>query len=366
MDASAERRSKHYPFHYWHQPRSSELGESATEFLHRLRGPTHVYLSGRDPSRCRVVVTLLHGNEPSGFFGLYQLLKRGLQPAVDLHCFIASVEAAQAAPVFFHRMLPGQEDINRCFRPPFTRSPQSRLAKGILDTLEQLAPEAVIDVHNTSGSGPAFGVTTFKDARHEALISLFTPRLMVTDIRLGALMEISNERYPVVTIECGGSQDLEANRLAAEGLEAYACRNDVLSPPPADFALDYFYNPLRLEMREGVEVSYQENLSRRHVVTLFPDIERYNFGYVEAGTALGYVQGKLEDALRVVGSQGESPVETFLDLRNDLLRTGRQLKLFMVTTNAEIARRDCLFYLVPAERHVDAQPSASQQGGRAL
>lgn len=362
MDASEERRSKHYPFHYWHEPRSNALGGSATEFLHRLPGPTHLYLPGKDQSRCRVVVTLLHGNEPSGFFGLFHLLQQGLQPAVDLHCFIVSVEAAQTAPGFFHRMLPGQEDINRCFRPPFTRSPQSRLAKGILDTLEQLAPEAVVDVHNTSGSGPAFGVTTFKDARHEALISLFSPRLMVTDIRLGALMEISNEHCLVVTIECGGSQDPEANHLAADGLEAFACRDDVLSPPPADFALDYFYNPLRLEMREGIEVSYQEDLSPRHTVTLFPDIERFNFGYIESGTALGYVQGELSEALRVVGSQGERPVKDFLDLRNKLLRTGRELKLFMVTTNAEIARRDCLFYLVPAERHVDAQPSASQQG----
>src|SRR5690554_6300339 len=107
MDVSAERRSKHYPFNYWHEPDTKSVGNSATEFLHQLPGPTHLYLPGKDQSRCRVAVTLLHGNEPSGFFGLYHLLKRGLEPAVDLHCFIASVEAAQAAPGFFYRMLPG-------------------------------------------------------------------------------------------------------------------------------------------------------------------------------------------------------------------------------------------------------------------
>lgn len=355
MEVSAERRSKHYPFFYWHEPEPSDLPGSAKGFLHQLEGPTHLYIPGEDESRCRVVVTLLHGNEPSGFFGIYRLLKQGLRPVVDMHFFIVSVEAAQAEPGFFHRMLPGQEDINRCFRPPFTRSPQSLRAKGIIDTLEQFAPEAVLDVHNTSGSGPAFGVTTFRDVRHEALISLFTPRLMVTDLKLGALMELSNERYPIVTIECGGSQDPEANRLAEEGLAAFASREDVLRPPAADFELDYFFHPLRLELREGAEVSYQEEPSSQHLVTLFADVERHNFGYVDAGVTLGYVQGEPADALRVVGSHGESPLEDFFAVCEGRLKTRRQLKLFMITTNATIARRDCLFYLVPAEHHVDAR-----------
>lgn len=354
MEVSEERRSRHYPFSYWHAPAPEALADSATEFLYQLPGPAHIYLPGRDDSRCRVVVTLLHGNEPSGFFGIYRLLKGGLQPAVDLHCLIVSVEAAQAEPGFFYRMLPEQEDINRCFRAPFTSSPQSRLAKGIMDTLEQFAPEAVVDVHNTSGSGPGFGVTTAKDLRHEALISLFCPRLMVTDLRLGALMELSSERCPIVTIECGGSLDPEARRLAEEGLEAFACREDVLSPP-ADYELDCFFNPLRLELREGVEVTYQEDYSSKHLVTLLPDIERYNFGFVDAGTALGYVQGDPEEALRVVGSHGEDPLGNFFTWQNNRLVTRRQLKLFMITTSATIARRDCLFYLVAAEHHVDAQ-----------
>lgn len=356
METSEERRSRHYPFAYWHAPQPDAVGHSATEFLYQLPGPTHIYIPGKDASRSRVVVTLLHGNEPSGFFAVYRLLKRNLRPAVDLHCFIISVEAAQAEPGFCYRMLPEQDDINRCFRPPFTGSAQSRLAKGIMDTLQQFSPEAVIDVHNTSGSGPGFGVTTFKDKQHEALVSLFSPRLMVTDLRLGALMELSSHDCPIVTIECGGAQDPEANRVAEKGVEAFACLQDVLLPPPVDFELDYFFNPLRLELRDGAEVHYQENPDGKHSVTLFPDVERYNFGFVDAGTVLGYVQGDHpEDALRVVGSHGESPLDDFFTWQDSQLRTRRQLKLFMITTDAVIARRDCLFYLVPAEHHVDAQ-----------
>lgn len=354
MNSSTEKRSKFYPFHYWHSPSADEVGGSATDFLHRLNGPAHVYIPGKDPSRSRVVVTLLHGNEPSGLFAVYRLLQEQTRPAVDLHCFIASVAAAKEPPGFFYRMLPDEADLNRCFKPPYTDSPQSRLARGILDTLEQFQPEAVIDIHNTSGSGPAFGVTTFMDPRHEALVSLFTQRIIVTDLSLGALMEISETRYPTVTVECGGAQDSESKLLAEEGLREFACRNDVLTAPSADFSLEFFYNPVRLELRPGATISYREEASPHHDLTLLPQIEHYNFGFIETGTPLGYIAKELACTLTAINSRGEEMLsEYFAVAEGGRLVPSQRLKLFMVTTNPEIARKDCLLYLVPATRHLD-------------
>ncbi|MGQ9425769.1 succinylglutamate desuccinylase [Gilvimarinus sp. F26214L] len=353
MNSFVEQRSNHYPFHYWHAG-AREIGETATEFLHALTGPAHVYIPGRDQSRCRAAITLLHGNEPSGFFATFQLLRKQVQPAVDLHCLIANVRAAQADPVFFHRTLPGETDLNRCFKPPFTSAPESRLAKGILDTLMQFQPEAVLDIHNTSGSGPAFGVTTFMDPRHEALVSLFTPRIMVTDLKLGALMEISETHFPTVTVECGGAQDPESPRLAEEGLTGFACRENVLTPPPADFAMDFFYNPIRLELRDKASLTYGDKPSARHDLTLLPQIETYNFGIVDPGTELGFSRRALREVLIAPDSRGHDRLDRYFSLIGGRLVTRRALKLFMVTTNAEIARDDCLLYLVPAERHRDA------------
>lgn len=356
MKTAAETRSRFYPFEYWHAPSADQLGGSATEFLQRMKGPTHIYIPGEDSSRARVVVTLLHGNEPSGFFAIYHLLRKQACPATDLHCFVASVAAAKEPPGFFYRMLPNDADLNRCFKPPYTESPQSRLAKGILDTLDQFQPEAVIDIHNTSGSGPAFGVTTFMDPRHEALVSLFTQRIIVTDLNLGALMEISESRFPTVTVECGGAQDSESHLLAKEGLLEFATRQDVLNPAPADFSLDFFYNPLRLEVRDGVTLAYSETANPLHDLTLFPQIEHYNFGFVDTGTALGYIRGDIECTLSLASSTGEEKLKEFFTVVEGRLVPSQTLKLFMVTTNPEIARKDCLFYLVPATRHVDTEP----------
>ncbi|MEX1033673.1 MAG: succinylglutamate desuccinylase/aspartoacylase family protein [Cellvibrionaceae bacterium] len=356
MNQALAKRSDFYPFHYWHCPAVSDVGGSATEFLRRLQGPTHIYIAGEDSSRCRVVVTLLHGNEPSGFFAIFRLLQRQVRPAVDLHCFIPSVAAAQASPGFFYRMLPDEADLNRCFKPPYTDSPQSRLAKGILDTLEQFQPEAIIDIHNTSGSGPSFGVSTFADARHEALVSLFTQRMIITDLSLGALMEISEAHFPTVTVECGGAQDVGSNRLAEEGLVQFACRSDVLTPPPADFTLDFFYNPIRLELRDQARVSYGEEPSPYHDVTLLPQIEHYNFGFIEVGTPLGYIAADFRDLLTAADSLGNDHLTEYFQVVDGQLVPTQALKLFMVTTNPEIARKDCLFYLVPAVLASESHP----------
>ncbi|GAB1258970.1 hypothetical protein NBRC116494_34720 [Aurantivibrio plasticivorans] len=338
-----------YPFQCWSSPASQELGESALDFLHHLNGPTHLYLPGQDGARSRVIVTLLHGNEPSGLIALYHLLKMGIKPAVDIHCIIASVAAAKSPPTFHYRMLPGQKDLNRCFSAPFEDNPQDQLAKGILETIEYLQPEAVIDVHNTSGSGPSFGVTTFMDPRHDALVSLFTQRMIVTDLNLGALMEISEHVVPTVTIECGGAADMESHLLAQEGIEQFVIRDDVLTPPQTDFDLELFHNPIRLELTENASIIYEEVPQQDVDLTLSPSIEHLNFGFVDETNDLGFLNTQMEDVLRATNSHGEEVSQHYFQTDNGILRPTQQLKFFMVTTNPEIAKKDCLFYFVTAD-----------------
>ncbi|MCG8414790.1 MAG: succinylglutamate desuccinylase/aspartoacylase family protein [Pseudomonadales bacterium] len=333
-------------FRYWKNPDPDDLGENVYEFLDSLTGPTHIHLSGQDSSRCRFATTLLHGNEPSGLHAVFTLLKRQITPAIDIHILIPSVDAAKQAPGFIYRMLPHQKDLNRCFQPPYGDSEQDLLAKEILHKLDSYHPECVIDIHNTSGSSPSFGVTTFMDAKHDALVSLFTHRMIVTDIKLGALMEISENLVPTVTIECGGAQDRESHLLATEGLERYMTQEEVLTIGHTDMSLEFFHNPLRLELKEGSEIAYGDHCLMDDGVTLLPDIENHNFGYVDKPDRLGFVSGNLDDTLAVKNPLGEQKASQFFELRDGALYPMDRLKLFMVTTNPEIARKDCLFYLV--------------------
>jgi len=184
------------------------------------------------------------------------------------------------------------------------------------------------------------------DERHDALVSLFTHRMIVTDLQLGSLMEISETMMPTVTIESGGAQDLESNAMATEGLIRYLTLDDVLSKQHGDMTLEFFHNPMRLELLEGKDIAYGDHCLIEQGVTLLPSVEHYNFGYVDSATHLGFVAGKLQEILSVRDNAEKERVTEYFEVIDGELYPRKKIKLFMVTSNPEIARKDCLFYLV--------------------
>ena len=335
-------------FHYWKNPAPDTIGSTSSEFLHKLPGPTHIHVPGRNSNRRRAVATLLHGNEASGLHAVFEVLRQKIVPAVDIHYFIPSVDAARQAPGFIYRMLPDQKDLNRCFKEPFDDTEQDQLAQELLTNLERINPECVIDIHNTSSSSPSFGVATFMDERHDSLVSLFTNRLIVTDLILGSLMEISQSKMQVVTKECGGTEDSKSNQMASEGLLKYITHENVLLEPHTDMSFEVFHNPVRVELRGKSEIAYGHRCLLAEGVTLLPDIDNFNFGYVQPENCLGFVSGNLATKLTVIDINRQERVLDYLRLSKGALYPTRRLRLFMATTNPEIARKDCLFYLIEA------------------
>jgi hypothetical protein len=332
-------------FRFLRNPAPESLGDNVEEFLRYLGGPACIYVEGDDSARCRALVTLLHGNEPSGVLGLWRWLKGAPRPAVNALCIVASVTAALTEPQFSHRMLPRARDLNRCFRPPFEDA-QGRLAEEILELLHFHRPEAVVDMHNTSGSGPSFAVCTYLDRQHDALAALFTRRLILSSLRLGALMEISDRECPTVTVEVGGRLDEEAHLLAYEGIGRYFGAGHVLVAEEADWGLERLYDPVRLELRPGVSLTYAEAPCPGHDITLRPDIEHHNFGGVDPGVVLGWTEGSAARLFRAEDAAGACAVDRLVRVEHGMLRPAQPLKLFMITTNAVIAQSDCLFYAV--------------------
>jgi hypothetical protein len=332
-------------FKFIRDPLATDIGNNVEDFLRRLGGPACIFLNGEDSSRTRALVTLQHGNEPSGVMALHRWLKSGRRPAVNVVCIVASVAAALEPPLFSHRMLPRARDLNRCYKPPFDDA-QGALAEEILEILHLHHPEAVIDMHNTSGSGPSFGVCTYMDRQHDALVSLFTQRLIVSNLGLGALMEISEHSYPTVTVEVGGRLDEEAHELAFEGMCRYFEAESVLAQEETDWGLELLRDPIRLELNDNVSLTYAEKMRVDYDITLKPDIEHHNFGGVTLETVLGWASG---DARRLFSAQdagGRCAVSRLVRIEDGVLYPAQSLKLFMITTNAAIAESDCLFYAV--------------------
>lgn len=332
-------------FNFIRDPQAEDVGNNVEEFLHWLGGPACLFLAGEDAERSRALVTLLHGNEPSGAMALHRWLQSGARPAVNVVCIVASVAAALEPPLFSHRMLPRARDLNRCFRPPYDDA-QGALAEEILEILRLHHPEAVVDMHNTSGSGPSFGVCTHMDRQHDALVSLFTQRLIISDLGLGALMEISEHSFPTVTVEVGGRLDEEAHQLAWEGLCRYFRAREVLDQGDTDWGLELLRDPIRLKLADNVTLTYADQASPNYDITLKTDIEHHNFGTVLPDTLLGWARGPERALFTALDAGGSCAVTRLVRIDNGELYPARPLKLFMITNNAAIAESDCLFYAV--------------------
>ena len=322
-------------------PRSEIIPGRVNEFLQALPGPAAIHLTGRDTSRTRVLVTLSHGNEPSGLEAVHQWLLEGRQPAVNIVIVLGAVEAALAEPMFFHRQLPGARDLNRCFNPPF-KDRQGQLAQAMLRHIREVEPEAVIDLHNTSGSSSAFAVSIGDAPERQALASVFVARAVITDLRLGSLME-QDLGCPVVTVEAGGSLDETSLVVAQEGIERYFCREDIFKDPDSILLLRH---PLRLELAPHSRIDYADRPLHDRDITVRADIEKFNFEPVNHRSPLGWLDAEGLEHLRIVSDLHPHEVDEFFRVEDGKLFPRLHMRLFMATTRPDIAASDCLFYFV--------------------
>ncbi len=332
----------------WEAPQPDEVGADPHEFLRRLGGPTWLVVPGEDRSRVRAVTTLLHGNEPSGLRGVHRWLLTGVTPAVDIVCGIPSVAAALTPPGFSHRRLPGHRDLNRCFKLP-DDGLEGRLAAELLAKLRHSQPEALIDIHNTSGLGPAYGASTRIDAERIAITSLFSEHLVITDVRVGALMEATEDDFPTVTIECGGIRNRTADIVALEGLARYVSVDQLFSRT-AEQRVTILKHPIRVRAVNGAEVAYSNAPVSGIDITLRQDIDRFNYTVLPPSEPLGWLGAKGLTVIKAYEHDAEDLATELFASRGGRLYVTRPVRLFMATTDPLIAKDDCLFYAIPADK----------------
>ncbi|MEN8180949.1 MAG: succinylglutamate desuccinylase/aspartoacylase family protein [Myxococcota bacterium] len=319
------------------------LPDCVEEFLGLLGGPVWIRVAGRDPARTRVVATLVHGNEPSGVRAVLAWLRGGTVPPTNVVFFLGAVHAALHPPGFFHRMLPGARDLNRCFAGPF-EGPEGEIAAEVLEQLRAEPPEALVDLHNNTGHSPPYGVGTGVSALQLGLASLFATRYVNTDLRLGAFAEVASEITTAVTIECGRAGDPAADAVARRGLERLLAAADLEPLARGDGPVALLQHPLRVSLRGGARVAYGAAPVPGFDLTLDLDVDRHNFERLEAGAALGWLPRGSSWPLEAHDAEGRDRSREFFGSDDGRLRTLRPVVPVMVTIEARIAELDCLFY----------------------
>ncbi|WP_144391927.1 hypothetical protein [Pleionea sediminis] len=324
-----------------------KIPDSPQRWLEQLDTSTIIEFKGQNSSEWRVLSVLIHGNEPSGFFAVFEFLKNQLRPTVNLAIIISSVRAARHPPYFTHRFVPGEFDLNRRFGVSLTSEKVhdgvTELATEIIHYIQSKSPSLIVDLHNTSGNGPEFAVSVSDDLSIKQLASVFTKTMVITHLVVGSLME-QNFNCPIVTIECGGAQNSRSHKIAYQGLVDFA---QMESMPVLDEPIfETYYHPFRIEARSGVSLDYGEYHNRDVDITLRQDIERFNFTEIEAGTELGWINRTLTDCIQAKSESGEDVVNSLFSVKDLKIIAKRPMKLFMATCRADIAVSDCLFYSV--------------------
>jgi len=327
-----------------HSPSTADLGDDHIEFLHRLKAPTWITVDGKDRSRTRAIVTLLHGNEPSGLKAVHTILRERLVPATNLIIVVAAVNTALHPPILSHRFLPWEEDFNRCFKEPCNTN-QRQLAAEIESRLTDAAPEAIVDTHNTSAHSEPFAVAVNDHLSTQQISQMFSHKLVVIDQHLGTLIEKTSDVSPVVIVEFGGLMDPSADQLAFESLVSFVTKQHLFNTEPAP--LHILHHPIRLEIDESSEIHYSSSVQDDADLTIVNTIDQLNFQTVKAGTNIGWLGRTGLDGMRAVNAQGDNLFHEFFHDVSGFLTTKQQLTIFMATTDPYIARKDCLLYFTP-------------------
>ncbi len=330
----------------WENPQPEEVGDSVEDFLTILGGPTWINVPGQDFSRSRAIVTLLHGNEPSGIRAVHRWLQIGTEPQVNIACFIGSIDAALAPPGFAYRTLPGSKDLNRCFREPYD-SPEGHVAKEVLHQLTHLKPEALIDLHNTSGRSPCYAITTKNGDKQKSLTAIFSNQLVITDLRLGSLMEATELEIPTIAVECGGNRDPLSDRIAFDGLSRFTQWESLFPAEKSQSDVLIFEHPIRVELREGATVAYASTPVEGVDCTFRIDADTLNFTMLHPGAPIGWVGPHQLGLFLARDAKGQNRVEELFTVVNGELRIAQTGRILMMTTDPIMASSDCLFYFLP-------------------
>ena len=312
-------------------------------------------LSGKDNSRCRVFLTLMQGDEPSGLIAIHRYLtetnEQDCKPETKIRFIICSVEAAVKKPLFSTRYTDGGMDINRCFGNHCSTQCLSEIQSGycqraslIEHAVREVKPEMVIDLHNASAPTPTFAVCSTVTTDTLSLASFFCQTLILSDLHIGSIME-QDFGCPFITIECGGGHDEQAHEVAFAGI-SQVTQCDAIGYIHQEKPVDVIYRPLRLQLKPGVNLSFAQHDEGYSGVTLKDNIECFNFGSAHQDEMLGWIDGQGLNNLQLVNKNGEDVLAEYFYTRENQLVCRHNIKLFKATTNKTVATNDCLFYLV--------------------
>lgn len=320
------------------------LQGSDEDVLVALRKPTLIHIPGTDKRpRARLVSTLLHGNEDSGYRAVLDMLRGGEHYPFDLWVLLGNIRAAHQEGWFAHRYLDGQEDFNRTWglNAPTTR--MRRCSDAIYEILAAADLEAAVDIHNNTGLNPFYAIVPDPTQEALQLASAMADTILRWPLRAHTLMEVLSPVCPAVSVECGLPAIEENHAYAASALRrflAITSLEDGAIGPRRIFEMEH-----RVVVRPEVPFAFGGVLTEDLDMVLHPGLDHHNFGMLLAGTELGRVPEGGGMPLLATDMRGRETTDRYFAVRRGSLIVTEDVTPVMLTTTVQQTRRDCFFYI---------------------
>lgn len=321
---------------------------NSAELHRRLSGPTLIHLDG-ERSPALFVSVLIHGNEPVGWDAVRLLLRQHIERHGRLHLpramslFIGNVRAAAANA----RHLPDEPDFNRVW--PGTEEPPSAAGALMAEVVERMAARQVfasIDLHNNTGANPHYACINRIDNRYLQLARLFSRTLVYFVRPTGVQSQAMAQLCPAVTLECGRVGDRHGVEHGREFIDACLHLSELSDHALPTQDLDLFHTVARVSVPAEVSFGFPPQKAQ---LVLSPELERFNFRELPAGTAFARVEpgGRVE----VRDEHGREVSERFFATEQGELKLRQAAMPSMLTADATVIRQDCLCYLMERYNH---------------
>ncbi|MES9846040.1 MAG: M14 family metallopeptidase [Candidatus Sedimenticola sp. 6PFRAG5] len=315
-----------------------------------LGGPTLIHLAGvREP--VLFVSVLMHGNEPTGWEAVRQLLAaydaggRYLELPRSVSLFIGNVAAASRGL----RRLDGQPDYNRVWPGCEGASGlEHEMMARVVDVMAKRGVFASVDIHNNTGLNPHYACVNVIDNRFLHLAAMFG-RTVVYFIRPCGVQSLAMSKIcPSVTLECGRPGQLHGVEHAREYLAACLRLADFPQHPVSDHDVDLFHTVAVVKVSEDVSFGYGPVETD---LRFDEDLELFNFRELSRGTRFGRARLESGTGLEALDEQGRDVTARYFEIREGELRLKVPVMPSMLTRDERVVRQDCLCYLM--ERYDD-------------
>ena len=304
-----------------------------------LTGPTLIHLPGRRQD-CLFVSVLLHGNETTGWEAVRQLLLKYANKTLprSMSLFIGNIAAARQG----QRHLVDQPDYNRIWKQDGD-SPEHRMARQVIEEISQRDLFAAVDVHNNTGKNPHYACVNRLGQAYLHLATLFG-RTVVYFLKPDTVMSIAMAPLcPAVTVECGQPGMPEGVTHVLDYLEACLHLSEFPAHPVTPHDLDLFHTVAIVKVTPGMDVGFNSDAND---ISLLPDIDRFNFNELPAGTAFGQVRSAGMQPFQVRDEQNRDVTARFFEINGRWIQTRVPVMPSMLTRDLEIIEQDCLCYLM--------------------